>query len=112
MVNMNPASSQTPFDAGAKDAARNSNAPAQESAPVSKDAFMRLLVAQLQHQDPLNPADGTEFLTQLAGFSQLEQTIAMKDELKEIRMALASWGAPPESGSASGTPNTDQEKSI
>ncbi len=40
---------------------------------LGKDAFMKMLIAQLQNQDPLNPMDGTEFAVQLAQFSSLEQ---------------------------------------
>ena len=39
---------------------------------LDKMAFLQLLVAQLQHQDPLNPMDDTAFVTQLAQFTQLE----------------------------------------
>jgi len=48
---------------------------------TSEDAFLKLLVSQIQHQDPLNPADGVQFLTQLTGFSQLEQLIQINQEL-------------------------------
>jgi len=41
---------------------------------MGKDQFLTLLVAQLQHQDPLNPAEDTQFVSQLAQFSQLEFT--------------------------------------
>ncbi len=41
---------------------------------MGKDQFLTLLVAQLQHQDPLKPADDTQFVSQLAQFSQLEFT--------------------------------------
>ena len=40
---------------------------------TDKDMFLTLLVAQLTHQDPLNPADDTEFLAQLAQFTQVEE---------------------------------------
>ncbi len=40
---------------------------------MGKDSFMKLLVAQMQHQDPLNPTDGSQMAAQLAQFSQLEQ---------------------------------------
>jgi len=39
---------------------------------MGKDAFLKLLVTQLQNQDPLNPTDNTEFVAQLAQFSSLE----------------------------------------
>lgn len=40
---------------------------------LGKDAFMTLLVTQMQNQDPLNPSSDTEFISQLAQFSSLEQ---------------------------------------
>lgn len=41
--------------------------------PLGQEAFMQLLMAQLSNQDPLNPTSGTEFVTQLAQFSMVEQ---------------------------------------
>lgn len=43
------------------------------SSELGKDAFLQLLVCQMQNQDPLNPSTDTEFVSQLATFSQLEQ---------------------------------------
>ena len=40
---------------------------------LGQDAFLQLLVAQLKYQDPLNPADGAEFLAQTAQFTMVEQ---------------------------------------
>jgi flagellar basal-body rod modification protein FlgD len=60
-----------------------STAPAG-SQDVSKTAFLQLLVAQLKNQDPLNPTDGVQFLTQLAQFSQLEQLIGIKQDLDSV----------------------------
>ncbi|WP_066720361.1 flagellar hook capping FlgD N-terminal domain-containing protein [Clostridium sp. Marseille-P299] len=40
---------------------------------LGKDAFLQLLVCQMKNQDPLNPSSDTEFVSQLATFSQLEQ---------------------------------------
>lgn len=43
------------------------------AAGTPKDEFLRLLVAQLKHQNPLDPQDGAEFVAQLAQFASLEQ---------------------------------------
>ena len=40
---------------------------------VNRQDFLKLLIAQLQHQDPLNPAENQEFVAELATFSSLEQ---------------------------------------
>jgi flagellar basal-body rod modification protein FlgD len=55
---------------------------------AQKETFLKLLVAQIKNQNPLNPADGIEFLSQLAQFSQLEQMLGMRTELETIRKNL------------------------
>jgi len=49
---------------------------------ANENTFLQLLVAQIKNQDPLNPADSIQFLSQLAQFSQLEQLIGIRQELQ------------------------------
>ncbi len=51
---------------------------------VNFDTFLKLLVAQLKNQDPLNPMEGTEFTAQLAQYSSVEQQINSNNYLKQI----------------------------
>jgi flagellar basal-body rod modification protein FlgD len=44
---------------------------------ASESTFLTLLVSQLQNQDPLNPVDSTQFVSQLTAYSQLEQLIGI-----------------------------------
>lgn len=55
-----------------------------EKATIDYDAFLQLLVAQLQNQDPLNPTDPTEQLSQLASFSNVEQSIKANQKLESL----------------------------
>jgi flagellar basal-body rod modification protein FlgD len=68
---------------GASTAGTESSA-ASNSTLVSKDAFLKLLVAQIKNQNPLNPADGIEFLGQLAQFSELEQLINISKDVNTL----------------------------
>jgi flagellar basal-body rod modification protein FlgD len=51
---------------------------------MGKEDFLQLLVTQLQNQDPLNPADATEFTAQLATFSSLEQLQNINSTLADV----------------------------
>ena len=48
--------------------------PENPGGELGKDDFLKLMIAQLQAQDPLQPANGTEYVSELAQFTQLEQT--------------------------------------
>jgi flagellar basal-body rod modification protein FlgD len=52
---------------------------------LGKDTFLKLLVAQMENQDPLNPMEGTEFTAQLAQYSSLEQLYNVNDNLLSIQ---------------------------
>jgi len=51
----------------------NATATTSSKNVIGKDEFLKMLIAQLKNQDPLNPLDGTAFTAQLAQFSSLEQ---------------------------------------
>ncbi len=68
---MSPTSSATT----APTTSNNSAATASTSPLANEETFLKLLVSQLQYQDPLNPVDSTQFVSQLTGYSQLEQLI-------------------------------------
>ena len=55
-----------------------------DQASLDYGAFLQLLVAQMQNQDPLNPTDATEQLSQLASFSNVEQGIKMNQKLESM----------------------------
>ena len=55
---------------------------------LGRDAFLNLLVTQLQHQDPMQPQADGEFIAQLAQFSSLESLQQMQATLDSIKVAV------------------------
>lgn len=53
----------------------------KENNDLDKEAFLQLLVAQMQYQDPLNPSDSTEYMSQLAQYSSLEAMLNISDTM-------------------------------
>ena len=62
-------------------------------AEVNKEMFLQLLVAQIRNQNPLNPSDGVEFLSQLAQFTSLEQMAGIRDEVAALRAVVEAADA-------------------
>ena len=60
-----------------------SAASSSSSQLVSEQAFLQLLITQLQNQDPLSPADPTQFVSQLAQFSSLEQMTQLNTSMTQ-----------------------------
>ncbi len=102
----NSSSSQTPTSA----------------AQASQNQFLQLLVAQLQGQDPLNPMDGTQFVSQLAQFSSLTELTGMHSDLDSINTyfqtaaaqnaAAAQAAAAAQSAPTSSTDSSNASQSI
>lgn len=61
----------------------NINNDRQPTQDLNKDAFMQLLVTQLQYQDPLNPMDNQEMMAQMAQFSALEQMMNVANSVQK-----------------------------
>ena len=75
------------YDAAAYAKTQNTQTKSNE---LDKDAFLQLLVAQLQHQDPLEPQDNGEFIAQMAQFSTLEQMNNMTDAMDKISQLVSN----------------------
>nr|WP_182541587.1 flagellar hook capping FlgD N-terminal domain-containing protein [Nocardioides ginsengisegetis] len=58
-----------------------------------KEMFLQLLVAQLRYQDPMNPADSSQFLSQSAQFTSLEKMQDVADQTSALLAAQVSFGA-------------------
>lgn len=62
---------------------------AAASSTVEKDEFLKLLITQLQNQDPLEPLDNAEFVSQVTQFSSLEQLISIREAVESTAEYLA-----------------------
>lgn len=68
-----------------------SNSPLGGSLPtMGKEDFLKLLVAQLAHQDPLQPMENSEFVAQLSQFSSVEQLMNANENLSTLQLMSAS----------------------
>jgi flagellar basal-body rod modification protein FlgD len=57
---------------------------------LSESSFMTLLAAELQNQDPTQPMDPTEFVTQLAQLNELESVMQIQQSVSQIASTLTS----------------------
>lgn len=95
---------------------RDTNAPNSSSGSASnaitnaaggamgKDQFVKLLVTEMQNQDPMNPMDGKDLAAQLAQFSSVEQLMNINTKLDNFATLFAP--TPPTSGSTGSSSST------
>ena len=74
-------SGATQTSTGAADSSSRANS-------LGSDAFLKLLVTQLQNQDPTSPQSNTEFIAQLATFSSLEQLTSINKAVTSMAQFL------------------------
>ncbi len=91
--------------AGASSATSSSSSATTAATQVTEQQFLQLLVAQLQNQDPLNPMDGTQFVSQLAQFSELQQMIGVNQGVQQL-VTDQQTTAPSSGNNPSGTTPT------
>ncbi|MBV6287965.1 flagellar hook assembly protein FlgD [Pseudomonas aegrilactucae] len=92
---------------GASTGAKSGNGQA-----LGKDAFLQLLVTQMQHQNPLDPQDNSEFVAQLAQFSSLEGITSLNDSVNAITGAMGSSQALQASGLVGRSVITQADKAV
>jgi len=83
------ASSINPLGSSSDPTSSSSNSTASTGTDYTQ-TFLTLLVAQLQNQDPMNPTDSTQFVSQLAQFSELEQVMGIKQDIESYHAAAAA----------------------
>ncbi|MDH2414624.1 flagellar hook capping FlgD N-terminal domain-containing protein [Nocardioides sp. CER19] len=71
----------------------NSSSSGSSKATDDQDMFLQLLVAQLKYQDPMNPTDSTEFLSQNAQFTALSKMQDVADGISQLTSLQLSFGA-------------------
>lgn len=70
-----------------------SRAQPASASTVDYDTFLKLLVAEMQNQDPTKPMESTEYISQLASFSNVEQGIQTNEKLDQLLSSSFISGA-------------------
>jgi flagellar basal-body rod modification protein FlgD len=86
-------------------------APANPSGMLGQNDFLKLMIAQLKAQDPLQPANGNEYLSELAQFTQVEQTTNLAS-VGQLSGAVQLIGRTVSYTATSGAPATGKVQSV
>jgi flagellar basal-body rod modification protein FlgD len=79
----------TSTDSSTSTQSQSSSSSSSSSIAPDYNAFLRLLVAQLKNQDPTKPIDSTQYMAQLAAFSNVEQAMQMNAKLDYLMTSFA-----------------------
>ena len=103
MLTINPLAAIKAADSPADTSSTNQTAASGlQNQQITTQDFMTLLTTQLQNQDPTNPVDPTQFVTQLAQFTTLDQVSQINELLQElVQGALVPSSTQASSGTAS-----------
>jgi flagellar basal-body rod modification protein FlgD len=105
---MGSVNNSLPVGTGADASGNSSSGSNGVNGLANENTFLQLLVAQLKNQNPAQPMDGTTFVTQLAQFSELEQSLASRQDLDSI---AAKYAPVPTSTSSSTSSGNSQNNS-
>jgi flagellar basal-body rod modification protein FlgD len=113
---MTPSAASFSATSGAATSGNSSTAASASLASTDQNTFLQLLVAELENQDPTNPTDGTQFVTQLAEFQQLQTTMSMATDVSGIhndtdKLVAAASGAAVDSTTATTSNGTSKTQS-
>jgi flagellar basal-body rod modification protein FlgD len=79
----------TPTSGATTQSSTTATAGAAGPESLDYDAFLQLLIAQMKNQDPTKPADPSQFISQLASFSGVEQAIKTNNKLDSLMTSMA-----------------------
>jgi len=70
------------------------NTQVKDGSTLGKDDFLKLMITQLQYQNPLEPMDNTEYISQMASFSALEQMANLNTSFEKMSAVLYDYFIP------------------
>jgi flagellar basal-body rod modification protein FlgD len=76
------------MDISATTSAATAGQSSAKKAALNYDSFLRLLIAQMKNQDPTEPKDSSQYLSQLAAFSSVEQNVSTNQKLDALMGSL------------------------